>query len=245
MSLEGLMNLNKIFCLILCLCICASLVATVDAEKICDYEYESGNSRLFVSNRNAEKCVALTFDDGPHPKYTPIILDILDKYNAKATFFVIGTNAEKYPEIIRRESESGHEIGNHTYSHPDLKKINASDFMDEITRTNGIIEKITGKKPRLFRPPGGYLNNIIVEKVSAQNGISVLWSWRQDTKDWACPSSDCIVTGVLSNLRDGDVILFHDYNANSSPTPEALERILKKLSSQGYKFVTVSELMGM
>lgn len=238
-----LMNLSKkllLFCLILSLISCHY---EVKADKICDYEYEKGKSNLYVSNRSAEKCIALTFDDGPHPKYTPQILNILDKYNAKATFFVIGKNAEKYPEIVRDEYVRGHEIGNHTYSHPDLKRISASEFLDEITKTKNIITEIIGSSPILFRPPGGYLSNSIVNEVLAQNGVAVLWSWRQDTKDWSCPSSECIVTGVLDNLKDGDIILFHDYNSSVSPTPDALEQILDRLSKQGYKFVTVSELM--
>lgn len=217
----------------------------VFADKICDYEFESGKSNLFVANRSAEKCVALTFDDGPHPEYTLQILDILDKYDAKATFFVIGENADKYRDIVKEEYDRGHEIGNHTYTHPDLKKISASEFLEEIKKTKEIIEEITGETPVLFRPPGGYLNNSIVNELTEQNGIPVLWSWRQDTRDWACPSSSSISNSVLKNLKDGDIILFHDYNAKKSPTPAALETILSELSEKGYKFVTVSELMSM
>ena len=110
------MSLSKLFLTTIIICLCAGLVFSANAEKICDYEYEAGNSRLFVSNRNAEKCVALTFDDGPHPKYTPVILDILDKYNAKATFFVIGANAERYPEryVIIDASLSMEEVADNT-----------------------------------------------------------------------------------------------------------------------------------
>lgn len=215
------------------------------AERISDYEFDAGKSNLFVANRSAEKCIALTFDDGPHPKYTEQILDILDKYNAKATFFVIGKNAEMYPDIVLQEYDRGHEIGNHTYSHPDLKKISAENFLLEIEKTNDVIKQITGTEPKLFRPPGGYLSNTIVNEIMQQNATTVLWSWRQDTRDWECPSVGCIVSAVLGNLRDGDIVLFHDYNAHNSPTPGALEEILAKLSEQGYKFVTVSELMSM
>ena len=215
------------------------------ADKISDYEFEAGKSNLIVANRSAEKCIAITFDDGPHPQYTMQILDILDKYDAKATFFVIGENAEQYRDIVKEEYDRGHEIGNHTYTHPDLKKISASQFLDEIQKTRDIIEDITGEPPVLFRPPGGYLSNSIVSELEQMDGIAVLWSWRQDTRDWACPSVNCIVSSVLKNLKDGDIILFHDYNVNKSPTPEALEKILSELSDKGYKFVTVSELMSM
>lgn len=241
------MNLNKksVFIMLSAIIAVCILNNYVFAERISDYEFSSGQSKLYVANRAAEKCIALTFDDGPHPKYTVQILDILKKYNAKATFFVIGQNAEKYPEIVMREYSDGHEIGNHTYSHPDLKKISAENFLQEIEKTNRVIKDITGTEPRLFRPPGGYLSNAIVNEITEQNSTAVLWSWRQDTRDWECPSVGCIVSTVLGNLCDGDIVLFHDYNSQNSPTPDALEEILCKLSKQGYKFVTVTELMSM
>ncbi len=211
--------------------------------KIADYEFEKIDDNLFFANRAAQKCIALTFDDGPSAKYTVKILDILDKYNAKATFFVIGQNAEKHPEIVLEEFTRGHEIGNHTYSHPNLKNISAEKFIDEINKTQNVIREITGSEPRLFRPPGGYLNNTIVSELHELEYSSVLWSWRQDTRDWACPSVKRVVNGVLENLQDGDIILFHDYNSKESPTPEALDLILSDLTQKGYRFVTVSQLM--
>lgn len=239
------MKMKKIIYTTIILLLTILSTTQISADKICDYEFESGNSNLYVSNRTAEKCIALTFDDGPHPKYTPQILDILDKYGAKATFFVVGKNAEMYPDIVKEEHLRGHEIGNHTYSHPNLRNISAMKFFDEITKTKEIIENITGVSPVLFRPPGGYLSNDIVKEVTSIDNTSVLWSWRQDTRDWAQTESDVIVKNVLENLKDGDIILFHDYNAGKSPTPDALERILKTLSEKGYRFVTVSELMNM
>lgn len=238
------MKKNLIY-FIISITVILSLPINVFADKICDYEFETGKSNLYVSNRTAEKCIALTFDDGPHPKYTKQILDILDKYNAKATFFVVGKNAQLYPDIVKEEYIRGHEIGNHTYSHPNLKNISAMEFFEEISKTKEILKEITGVSPVLFRPPGGYLNNAIVEEVRSIENTSVLWSWRQDTRDWACTASDVIVKNVLDNLKDGDIILFHDYNSHKSPTPEALEKILEHLSEKGYSFVTVSELMNM
>lgn len=219
---------------------------SVCADRICDYEFESGCGHLIVSNRSAEKCVALTFDDGPHKTYTPEILDILDKYNAKATFFIIGENAENNPEIVLETYRRGHEIGNHTYSHPDLKRLSVEKSREEILKTQEILTDITREAPKLFRPPGGYVSNALVDSLFELNCSVVLWSWRQDTRDWSCPTVTCIVNGVLKNLKDGDIILFHDYNAaKSSPTPEALDTILQTLSEQGYRFVTVSELHDM
>lgn len=227
---------------VLTLCV-ASSVGTVHADKICDYEFESGKGHLIVGNRNAEKCVAITFDDGPHKTYTPEILDILDEYNAKATFFVVGSNAAEHPEIVLDAYNRGHEIGNHTYTHPNLKNLSREKRMEEIQKTQTVLTEITGEAPRLFRPPGGYVSNSIIDELSSLDCNAVLWSWRQDTRDWSCPRVDCVVNGVLTNLRDGDIILFHDYNAaDNSPTPQALREILETLTRDGYRFVTVSEL---
>lgn len=236
------MRLQKGLLIFLTLILCISQKST--ASKISDYSFESTEEKdkIIASNRNAEKCVAITFDDGPHPKYTPEILDILQKYNAKATFFVIGENAKKHPEIIKKEYDQGHEIGNHTFSHPDLRSISAEQFVQEIEKTQAAIEEITGERPKLFRPPGGYLNNNIVDELLLHKYNPVLWSWRQDSMDWTCPSVESIVNTVMNNLRDGDIILFHDFISKNSPTPAALEIILKRLTQQGYSFLTVSEL---
>lgn len=213
------------------------IVARINAKE----DYKSG---VVAANRNAGKLVALTFDDGPCQRYTGEILDILKEHDAKATFFVIGKNAEKYPELVKREADEGHEIGNHTYSHPDMKKIKPEDVVEEIEKTQDIIFEITGKKPVLFRSPGGYLDDEIVRIIKGYDCTPVLWSWRQDTKDWSKPSVNYIVNLVLDNLQDGDIILFHDFNTKGSPTPEALRILLPKLKERGYKFVTVSTLMG-
>lgn len=200
-------------------------------------------NHIFAANRNAGKYVALTFDDGPHPVYTEQILDILSKYNAKATFFVIGKNAENYPELVLKEYGAGHEIGNHTYSHPNMTQISINSAIEEMQKTQEIIKNITGEAPKVFRSPGGIFND---ELVGAVNNISckpILWSWRQDTKDWSLPSANHIADKVLKNLQDGDIILFHDYNLKGSPTPKALELVLPKLNDMGYSFVTVSELL--
>lgn len=246
------MNLNfknmKRIIIILTVCICIISFSNIHANeylscgKISDYSYDD-ECDIIVANRNASKQLALTFDDGPCKLYTEEILGILSEYNAKATFFVIGKNAEKYPELVRLEKENGHEIGNHTYSHPEMRKISPEEFEQEITKTQEIIKEITGEYPVLFRPPGGYLSNSIVDKISSNNCRTVLWSWRQDTRDWEKPKADVIVNSVISNIKDGDIILFHDYNTKGSTTPEALRKLLPKLKEMGYEFVTVSELV--
>ncbi len=203
----------------------------------------ASEAHIYAANRQAGKYVALTFDDGPHPVYTEQILDILAAYNAKATFFVIGQNAKQYPELVRKEYEAGHEIGNHTYSHPNMKKISVTEAVAEIEKTQEAVHDIIGIYPKLFRSPGGIFSDELVTAVEEHDCKSVLWSWRQDTRDWSKPTVDKVVRTVLDNLRDGDIILFHDYNTSGSPTPEALRIILPELIRRGYSFVTVSELM--
>ncbi len=207
------------------------------------YASEYRQDEIFAANRNAGKHIAITFDDGPHPKYTSQILDILKKYNAKATFFVLGSNAKKYPDLLKREFDEGHEIGNHSYSHPNMKTLSSDKILQEIKYTQDCIGEIIGTKPVIFRSPGGIYNSDIINSATSLGCKPVMWSWRQDTRDWEMPSVDKIVDTVLSNIRDGDIILFHDFNQKGSPTPKALDKILSELSKLGYTFVTVSELM--
>lgn len=188
-----------------------------------------------------EKVVAITFDDGPDDIYTNQVLDLLEEYDAKATFFVLGKIAEKHPEVILRQYEEGHELANHTYSHP--KKPTLSQIEEEMRKTNGIIYSITGFKPTLFRPVGGeYTDGMI--GVAVKLGYTViLWSWHQDTQDWKNPGVNKIVKKVLDGTKPGDVILFHDGGSDRTQTVEALKKILPELKKQGYKFVTISEML--
>ncbi len=220
------------------------LLLLLTAINFCVYAQKgNSDSHIYAANRNAGKFIALTFDDGPHPVYTPEILDILMENGAKATFFVIGKNAQNYPELILREKEEGHEIGNHTYSHPDMKGISVDKAVEEIMLTQDVISKITGTRPSLFRSPGGIFSDELVLMLESIECKPVLWSWRQDTRDWSLPSVKTVVNTVINNISDGDIILFHDYNMKGSPTPDALRIILPKLKEMGYNFVTVSELL--
>ncbi len=220
------------------------IVASITASAL-TFSCGAVSSHIYAANRDAGKYVALTFDDGPHPSYTADILDILKENDAKGTFFVIGKNAESYPELVRREYDDGHEIGNHTYSHPNMNKISVNEVIGEITRTQDIIESITGEAPTLFRSPGGVFSDELICKIEELDCKPILWSWRQDTKDWSRPTVEYVVSTVLDNLQDGDIILFHDYNQKGSPTPEALKIILPKLKKLGYQTVTVSELISL
>ncbi|MGF7048147.1 polysaccharide deacetylase family sporulation protein PdaB [Paenibacillus sp. DS2015] len=187
--------------------------------------------------------IALTFDDGPDPQETIEILDILKQYQAKATFFVVGEQVTKYPDIIRREVSEGHELANHTYSHTNFNHLSKEQVKQEIVKSENEILSITGRQTTLFRPPGGYYNDLIM-MTAEQLGYSViLWTWYQDSKDWSKPGVHQIVKRVISNAHPGDIVLFHDRISGKSQTANALKVILPELQKQGYRFVTISQLM--
>ncbi|SJZ73865.1 polysaccharide deacetylase family protein [Garciella nitratireducens] len=191
-----------------------------------------------------KKIIALTFDDGPHPQYTPEILDILNKYNAKATFFVLGKFAEQYPDIIKREMLEEHEVGNHTYSHIDINNTSSTEIVEEFEKTQEIIFSTTGTFPKVMRPPFGYYNKEISNIAKKHHCTIVLWSQAKDHKDWSNPGIKKIVNTILSQVENGDIILLHDnvYHQESH-TVEALKIILPELKKKGYEFVTISKLI--
>ena len=199
-------------------------------------------SDVIYSWHDNKKEIALTFDDGPHPRYTPEILEILREYGIKATFFVIGQNIEWYDGIIQMEFEEGHEIGNHTYSHLNLKTLPYSEVCAEIEEAEALIGEKIECRPRLLRPPGGMLGDDLVRAARDEDYTLVCWSI--DTLDWAHTPSEKIAENVLSSVRGGDIILLHDYVSGKSPTPDALRIIIPELIARGYTFVTVSELIG-
>ena len=188
-----------------------------------------------------EKIVAITFDDGPHPRYTAKILDILAEYDAKATFFVIGKNLELYGDLTRRAAEEGHEIGNHTYTHSSLLPLDRASLEREICEGEGLREDCIGRRPTVFRPPGG-MSSPLVERVVEENGNKIIL-WNIDTRDWSGRSDEEIIECVMRDTVPGSIILFHDYAVQSSATVDALKEILPRLSAAGYRFVTVTELL--
>lgn len=187
------------------------------------------------------KQIALTFDDGPHPTQTKRILDILDRYGVRATFFMIGVNVERYPEVAMEVIARGHEVGNHTYSHAHLQSMSESVLAYELDRCEDVLENLCEYRPHLFRPPEGVYNRF-VEQCSEERDYSVIL-WSVDTKDWERKNADAIVEKTLSRIKSGDIVLMHDYVAKSK-TPEALEILLPKLLALGYEPVTVGELLG-
>lgn len=188
-----------------------------------------------AGEEDVEKKIALTFDDGPHPRYTEQLLDGLKERNVVATFFVTGENAQNYPNIIRREQEEGHLIGNHTYSHIQLTSGNRETFREELVKTNEILENITGEKVSFVRPPYGSWDKSFEKEL---NMFPVLWNI--DPLDWCSHNAECIAAKVVENAGDGDIILMHDYYDTS--VTAALE-VVDVLQKRGFQFVTVEEIL--
>lgn len=181
------------------------------------------------------KKIALTFDDGPHPYYTEELLDGLKERGVKVTFFVTGEHAELHPEIIKRMSEEGHLIGNHTYSHIQLKDTNREEFKAELLKTNEIISGITGEEVQYVRPPYGTWDKKFETEL---NMFPVLWT--VDPLDWCSTNVACITDKVVSKSEENDIILMHDYYES---TVTAALQVVDELMAQGYTFVTVEEIL--
>lgn len=182
--------------------------------------------------------IALTFDDGPHPINTLRILEALKKYNASATFFMLGNRVNANPDIPSQIIAQGSEIGTHSMSHPNLVKLDDSEIEMQIGTSSKIINQKAGKKIQLLRPPYGSYNDVVKQKAK-EYGLAIIL-WNVDTEDWKSRNADKIVEHVLTHVKDGDIILMHDIYDTSA---EAAERILGELTKQGYQFVTVSELL--
>ncbi len=198
---------------------------------------------IYRKNENEYMKIALTFDDGPHPRYTPRILDVLDQYGIKATFFVVGVNAVNYPDAMEAVIKRGHEIGNHTYSHPHVSCLNAETLRVEVERCESAIYGLTDHKTKLFRPPEGLIDADVRSVLRSLDYKVILWDI--DTRDWAHTPAQTIADSVVSDISSGDIILMHDYIGHDSPTVEALELMLPRLLEKGYKFVVISELIGL
>ena len=187
------------------------------------------------------KRIALTFDDGPHPRYTTEILDILAEFGVKATFFIVGSNAAYYPHLVARELQEGHEIANHTYHHYHTNKTDAVALQRDIEACAELLMRQTGTRPTLFRPPEGVFNEEM-KAFCAKRGYTIVM-WSIDTRDWAHTPILDIVKNVKEHARDGAIILMHDFIGKNSPTPAALRQIIPMLQELGFEFVTVSRLL--
>ncbi|WP_083750870.1 polysaccharide deacetylase family protein [Kribbella sp. ALI-6-A] len=184
------------------------------------------------------KYVVLTFDDGPDPRYTPQILDILDRYGAKATFFVVGAEVKRHPELARRLHERGHSVQNHTWSHANLSKLSWSAFERQVKNTDAQIQARTGLAPGCLRPPYGARNGLVDRRAAALGKQVVLWDI--DSRDWTRPGVAAIERRVPATVRNGSVILFHDGGGDRAQTIAALPKILKTLTASGFGFRTAA-----
>jgi len=193
---------------------------------------------IYSVEKGSEKVCALTFDAAWDDNDTDILIDILKKYNAPATFFMVGSWVEKYPDSVKKFHNAGHEIMNHSDTHPHIDQLSDTKIAQELKNCSDKIEAVTGVRPMLFRGPYGEYNNAVIKEATNQNMFTV--QWNIDSLDWKNLSADEITTRVTNRIAPGSIILFHNGAKN---TPEALPKILEKLTNAGYKFVKASDLI--
>ncbi|CAL9658959.1 polysaccharide deacetylase family protein [Streptomyces sp. enrichment culture] len=182
------------------------------------------------------RTMLLTFDDGPHPEYTPQILDTLAKYDVRATFFVCGEMADYHPDLLSRMADEGHVVGNHTWSHPQLTRLSRRRIRSEMERTSEVVDKAYGDPPRWFRAPYGAWNRATFE-LGSELGMEPL-AWTVDTLDWTTPGTGAIVERVEDGAAPGVVVLSHDAGGDRSQSVRALRRYLPELLDSGYHLTT-------
>lgn len=194
------------------------------------------------------KLVALTFDDGPSPEWTPQILDALKAAGIKATFFMIGYHVQKYPEMARRVVAEGHLIANHGYAHSVIMYYNEAEIEQEIKYTEHVIRETTGVTTKYFRPPKAWLKKAIKNKIKSMGYDVILWSL--NSKDWVHFNHKTMVNHIKKHIQGGDILLFHDSGdifkregGSRVQTVKAIPMLVEELSSQGYEFVTIEELV--
>jgi peptidoglycan/xylan/chitin deacetylase (PgdA/CDA1 family) len=185
--------------------------------------------------------IAMTFDDGPHATNTPKLLDLAAKKHIRLTFFVLGECVQQNPAVLQREAAEGHEIGNHSWSHPNLAKLSDEAVRSQLQRTEDIIVKTAGIKPKLMRPPYGELTKRQRVWVNHDFGYKVIL-WDVDPLDWKRPGPNVVARRIIAGTRPGSIILSHDIHP---PTIEAMPQVFDALLAKGFKFVTVSELLAM
>ena len=201
---------------------------------------QSHNRFLYTGNRYLPE-IALTFDDGPSPYYTPQILAILQQYKVKATFFCIGRQVASYPDLVRQEYNDGNLVGNHTWSHPNLALLSSSDILTQINLTADAIQQATGVRPTFFRPPYGVVNTTVLAKANLLGLTTIIWN--DEARDWSLPGTGVIISRILNLAGDGAIILLHDGGGDRSQTIAALPTIIQTLRLRGFKFVTLQQMV--
>lgn len=201
-------------------------------------------SHFVLQGPSDRKRVSLTFDDAPDNQFTPQVLDVLKQYGVKATFFVVGNRAEKYPEIVQRMVNEGHLIGNHSYTHANLPKLSDESFRNEVTRTEKIIRQLTGHHMRYIRPPYGNISEEQIKWLASQDILIV--NWNVDSLDWKGLTAEQIEANIMSHLTPGAIVLQHSAigeGGDLSGTVKALPLIIEQLNEQGIDIVTLPDLL--
>lgn len=191
--------------------------------------------------QTTEKVVALTFDDGPHPKYTREILDILDKHQVVGTFFVLGSSVLTYPKIVKEMIQKGHEIGNHSMNHNSFKKRSEQKIIKEVLEVDRLIKDLGYPHEIHFRSPYGHLSKRITKALESLNKKHILFSYLP--KDWENPRAQVITQRILTRIEPGFIITLHDGGKGRTPTVQATEEIIIALKEKGYQFLSVSEIL--
>lgn len=192
---------------------------------------------LKVPVRPGDKPFALTFDDGPWPEHTQDVLDILARYNVKATFFVVGQEVKRRPQLLKKIRDAGHSIGNHSWDHPSRPR----DPVGQVQRTDAVIKATVGFTPTIFRPPYGILKNGMARQ--AMKGHKPVLIWSADCADWKRPGASHIAMMIENQASPGGIALMHDGGGNRSQTVAALPGIIENLQSRGFELVTIPELL--
>ncbi|MCK6076859.1 polysaccharide deacetylase family protein [Paenibacillus silvae] len=198
----------------------------------------------FKTNGPSTKQVALTFDDVPDPRFTGQVLDVLKKYKVRATFFVVGSRAEKHPDLVKRMVKEGHVIGNHSYNHPEFSKLSMTAFRRQILRTGDIIQRLTGYTPKMIRPPYGDINEEQLRWARKQRYSIV--NWNVDSLDWKGLPKEKVKHNILAAVKPGSIVLQHaggGTGSNLKGTVEALPEVIEELRNQGYDLVTLDEML--
>lgn len=195
----------------------------------------------FLQARGTGRYCALTFDDGPHPTLTPKLLDILAERNVRCTFYIVGPLARRYPDIMKRMAEEGHEVANHTMTHRDIRHISLARMKKELRDCHEILIETTGQVPLTFRPPGGGYNDRLMKEIYDDLGYSTVL-WTVDTNDWRRPGVEVVTRRLVNGASDGAILLCHDIHP---PTIEAIPAAVDGILEKGYTLVTVSQLVGL
>nr|WP_304219442.1 polysaccharide deacetylase family protein [Fredinandcohnia onubensis] len=204
-------------------------------------EFSKTQENVYINGPN-KKQVALTFDDGPDSTVTSAVIGVLDQYGVKGNFFFLGSEAEKHPEVVKEAYEKGHLVLSHSYHHVQLDQLSEPEVRNEVELAGTAIEEIIGQAPALVRTPYGSTNELVAE-VAKENNVSIIL-WSIDSLDWAQRSTDVISSNVLTNIRNGDIILMHT-DADEYDTYEVLPSIIEELQEQGYEIVDLETLLGL